>query len=457
MGQNAALPAPGEVIERLRAPSSDSRFLRRTRLFSDMPDRGLFVVFVIAGFVLIFGVKTLLWRIGLEGDYSVAIAIGAAALMILYGALAYRMSAVRLRPDRLGDNFYYMGFVFTLASMSAALVQLQGGREVDSLIGSFGIALFSTILGIAGRVAFIQMRTEVEDIEERVRQSLLDAAEMLRGQLGAAARDLESFRTGIQQAVHERLSESADQFSRMAETQVERIKETVEGTIGSVQSAFAAHEQAASTLSQLGNKVTESVDHLVRRIEAIDVPPSILESKMDALLIKLTDVAAAFERVAEADASRHKDLAAASAELRRVVTQIATQLGKLQKSAEELRSAANPASEMSESLARVKSALDATADAARTLVESTVTAQQASRDMTESIKDYGEMVADMTKAQQAGAAAMAAEADATRRRMMQDLDESRTAVGELQKVLADTARVFTQAINASPSSTGSSS
>lgn len=447
MGQNAALPTPPDIAESLRKPAPDSRFLPRLILFSDMPDRGLFILFITAGFALIFGVKTLLWSVGIERDYSLVIAVGAAALMALYGILSYRMTAVRLRPDRLGDNFYYMGFVFTLASMSAALVQLQGGREVDSLIGSFGIALFSTILGIAGRVAFIQMRTEVEDIEERVRQSLLEAASILRGQLGAATRDLESFRVGIQQAVHERLTESADKFSAMAEAQIGHIKEAVEATIGTVQATFAAHEQAARSLSQLGDKVTESVDHLVKRIEAIHIPPSLLEVKMDALLAKLSQTAAAFERVADADAGRHKDLAAASAELRRVVTQIANQLAKLQSTAEELRSATNPATEMAGSLSRVREALDATATATKTLIDSTVTARQASHDLTGSLKAYGEMLVGVTNAQQASAATAAIEADATRRRMVQDLEESRAAVAEVQKALSDTARVVAQALS----------
>lgn len=452
LGEAASLPASGEVMAGLRRdPQQRSRMLPRLKMFSDMPDRGLFVLFIAVGFALIFGAKAGLWYLGVPGDYSFAVACAAAVVMVTYGILAYRMPAVRSRPDRLGDNFYYMGFVFTLASMSAALVQLQAGREVDSLIGSFGVALFSTIFGIAGRVAFIQMRTEVEDIEERGRQGLLDAASMLRGQLGAAARDLESFRTGVQQAIHERLTESADVFSKMAEGQVANIKNTVEGTIGSIEAAFAAHEMAAGAIAQLADKVSGSADNLVKRIEAIHVPPSLLEAKIDALLVKLSQTATAFEKVAEADKERHKDLAAASSELRRVVTQIATQLTKLQATAKVLQTAANPATTMAESLGRAKEALDATAGAAKALGEATTSAREASRELTGSIKAYGEMIAGVTVAQRAATAATAADVDAARKRMLEDLEQSRAAVNEVQKALADTARVVAEAINTPPS------
>jgi hypothetical protein len=429
-GENAISPAPIEIAEGLRKPAVENQqALPRLGMFSDMPDRGLFIGFVTLGFVLIFTTKIGLSYLGFQGDYSITIACAAAIVMIAYGVLAYRMPAVRLRPDRLGDNFYYMGFVFTLASMSAALVQLQGGRDVDALIGGFGVALFSTILGIAGRVAFVQMRTEVEDIEERGRKSLLDAASVLRGQLGAATRDLEAFRVGVQQSIHERLTESADTFSKMAEGQVQRIKETVEGTIGSVQAAFAAHETAAQSIAELGNNVSASID---------------------GLLARLAQTAIAFEEVAKVGKGRHEDLAAASAELRRVVTQIANQLGRLQGTAKVLQAAVDPATTMAESLERARQALDATASTAKALGDATLAAREASRELTGSIKAYGEMVVGVTNAQKAAAAATASDVDAVRRRMVEDLEQSRAAVAEVQKALADTARVVADAINAPP-------
>jgi hypothetical protein len=36
-----------------------------------------------------------------------------------------------MRLDRLGDNFYYLGFIYTLASLTAALLQLRGGIETN--------------------------------------------------------------------------------------------------------------------------------------------------------------------------------------------------------------------------------------------------------------------------------------------------------------------------------------
>jgi hypothetical protein len=115
-----------------------ARSLPRRRFFSDMPDRGLFAAVVVLGFPLIIGLKLYEFDARLVAAFAVA-------LMIAYGVIAYKIPAVHVRLDRLCDNFYYIGFIFTLASMSAALLQLTRGADIEALLGSFGIALFTTI------------------------------------------------------------------------------------------------------------------------------------------------------------------------------------------------------------------------------------------------------------------------------------------------------------------------
>src|ERR1700722_8663711 len=142
------------------------RTLPRRRFFSDMPDKGLFALVAVLGFASILLLKV-------RGTNADLVATGAVILMIAYGFTAFQFRRVRLRPDRLGDNFYYLGFVYTLASLSAALLQLRGGAKIEELLGSFGIALFTTIIGIAGRVLFVQMRGDIDDVEDEVRGNLL--------------------------------------------------------------------------------------------------------------------------------------------------------------------------------------------------------------------------------------------------------------------------------------------
>ena len=76
----------------------------------------------------------------------------------------YRHDQKGVRPEgdqpRLGDEVYYLGLLYTLTSLCAALVSLFllfGGEQpleerTDEMIGSFGIALLTTMAGIVMRM-----------------------------------------------------------------------------------------------------------------------------------------------------------------------------------------------------------------------------------------------------------------------------------------------------------------
>lgn len=215
--------------------------LPRRMFFHDMPDKGLFAVFALAGFSIILGFKT--WGVSSE-----LVAILAVAAMVIYGVIAYRMPSVQLRLDRLGDNFYYLGFIFTLASMSAAILQVQGGANIEALIGSFGIALFTTIVGVAGRVLFVQMRGELDEIEAAVRRDLLETSNALRSQLGIALADFQTFHTAVKQATQESLGRTNDHADR---------------------------------LENLVRRIADSVNDLTKRLEAAELPTKRWEKSAD--------------------------------------------------------------------------------------------------------------------------------------------------------------------------------
>lgn len=445
--QTIVQPASEEILGGIRRKSSGrGPLLPRLKMFSDMPDKGLFVIFIAAGFLLIFGVKTYVWTYARAHDYTLEITIGTALLMIAYGILAYRIPAVKMRSDRLGDNFYYMGFIFTLASMSAALIQLRTGEDVSALIGSFGIALVSTILGIAGRVTFVQMRTEVEDIEERVRQDLLNAASELRGQLGAAVRDLESFRTGARQAIHERLQESVDVFSEATRRQLEQIKATVEKTILSTQTAFAGHEEAASRLVNIGDQVSQSADRLANRLDAIEVPPDAVDRKLEVVVRGFGSIVGGFESVATAERARYQELAETVTQLRRVVTQIGTQLRKLEESAGAVEGIGAPVDALADRLSKAATALGAATTSANSLAGAVRATQEATSGLSQAVRVHGDALADAGRVQSEAAAATAREAEQMRAGLQGDLEASRAAVAEVQKALVDTVRAVTASI-----------
>lgn len=117
------------------------------------------------GFALIFVAKLIV------RGYPIAGGLVASMLGILV-MWRYRADQSRSRPEnerpRLGDEVYYLGLLYTLTSLCAALVSLfllYGSEQTlekrtDEMIGSFGIALSTTMAGIVMRMKLQRHTTE---------------------------------------------------------------------------------------------------------------------------------------------------------------------------------------------------------------------------------------------------------------------------------------------------------
>ena len=98
----------------------------------------------------------------------------------------YRNDQRQVRPEReqprLGDEVYYLGLLYTLTSLCAALVSLfllSGGEQTleertDEMIGSFGIALLTTMAGSVMRMSLQRQGTEGQATIIRIPQSADD-------------------------------------------------------------------------------------------------------------------------------------------------------------------------------------------------------------------------------------------------------------------------------------------
>lgn len=232
------------------------------RLFVNaMPDKGLFGFVAVFGFALILSLKIY--------EYNSDIVAGlAVALMVAYGLIAYRVPEVHLRLDRLGDNFYYLGFIYTLASMSAALLQLRTEQNIEPILGSFGIALITTIVGVAGRVMFTQMRSEIDDFEAIARRDLVQTSNDLRAQLHLSLRDFETFQKMVLQVTDESISRS----DTVVADQVTQVGAAAKTAAGEISSAFKRNQTPAKSLITAISDISNSVDELTQRLRTVELP-----------------------------------------------------------------------------------------------------------------------------------------------------------------------------------------
>ena len=228
------------------------------------PDRGLFLLAAMLGFAGIMAAR-------LTGTSGLPVALGAVSIIGLYAVICGASGWFTTEPDRLGDNCYYLGFLFTLASLSAALIAVEQqpralrGELIEALIGSFGVSLLSTVAGIALRAVFLQLRPEIMETEAELERETQFIAARLRDQLAAAVLEFETFRLRTQ---------------TMLDSQIDH-----------------------------GSRVADEVGRLVDRISAVEMPPDVLTAKLDAMGGRVLGLVHALEDAAEADSQRQRALA----------------------------------------------------------------------------------------------------------------------------------------------------
>src|SRR4051812_33663732 len=102
----------------------------------------LFLAFVLAGAAYIVWAKL----VNIPAAQVTGVPLG---LMLLYALVLGLSRYFRLRDDQAGDNLYYLGFLFTLTSLGVSLWQFSASDRGESIVTNFGIAIASTILGVA--------------------------------------------------------------------------------------------------------------------------------------------------------------------------------------------------------------------------------------------------------------------------------------------------------------------
>ena len=189
-------------------------------------------------------------------------------------------------PEEEGDNVYYLGLLFTLISLMFTLVELFGpdtdvvrdAEKIRILLENFGIALTSTVVGIAGRVALQNWQraasseppepdddtvpppdsANAQDLEGFNRQLLGRIARDLTQGANALARfhrivrshatDSEDYLHSHSEMLKRESAEFRDTLQRNVDAFAQELKSQAENTLQAVGGSLGAVAQQAETL-----------------------------------------------------------------------------------------------------------------------------------------------------------------------------------------------------------------
>lgn len=273
---------------------------RRSRDADPRSGRGLFLAFFVGGGFLILLMKSLT----ASALFAVVLPV---VLMGSYALLLVDWPDLRPRYDFAGDNFYYLGFLYTLISLAISLYQFNTEGATSSIITNFGLALTSTILGLAGRILLNQPQ-DGDEAEARAREDLARANRRLRAEMEYSIDEFQQFRVEAR-----RVFEQLDRGVAAAGAALERQLEHLEGgaarfgalgqRVGEVDRAAAEafrdiQAQRERFVSE-SRDVSDSFQQLLANFRSVDFRREFIEELIEPTSEQFRGLAREFLSVAE--------------------------------------------------------------------------------------------------------------------------------------------------------------
>lgn len=229
-------------------------------------DQYLFFLFAAGGSVLIVAAKALA-SLSME-----EIALGAVLVMLVYAVLVGKKGVGKLRADQAGDNCYYLGLIYTLTSLAFAIFTFDPAETANAIVQGFGVALATTIFGLILRVFFNQSRVDIHEIEEDVRQELVEAASRLKTQLNQISNGFSDFSLGLQQSMLEVREAATSGVKDSSERSVEAVRqlaasagEGLKGQVDQFQEHVAELAKATKTSTRALERHAGSLESLTEQ------------------------------------------------------------------------------------------------------------------------------------------------------------------------------------------------
>ena len=231
------------------------------------------MVLAIGCLIIVFG--------NLFGGGPWLVALLVAAVMIGYAFFVTRyVDEADVPGDTKGDSIYYLGLLFTFAAMVAGLITFDWGTPggdtsgTTGAIRNFGIALLTTIVGLAARVWFTMSHESPGDIVDTTRSELEETVSRMKESLDRARDDLD--------IMADKFQESSAGLGEVAEIIAERTKKTAE--------AYEALDEYADRIAGATRSLTEEMGQLRTVYSASAHAMTVLQDRADRLGTRFNDV-----------------------------------------------------------------------------------------------------------------------------------------------------------------------
>jgi len=255
--------------------------------------------------------------------------------MIIYGIYVY---SNRKKPNvnTIADSAYFLGFLFTITSISLALYFLTPNEkdlstQFNRIIQIFGFALITTIIGLLIKVCVVNLKPDLDDLSENIMENLHESVSLFDDELVNA---IERFQE-IDQQLSDRYTDFTNKVIRMEKDTLEKTSGHLDHIITnsgqelekfineSGQSLTTSMEESSKTLTAIMTKVVKDIEEGGK---ALDVPSDLFTDKLSEPLSNMKNQINEFNNELSEVIKSQRAIASNTEKVSKIVTNLAEKM-----------------------------------------------------------------------------------------------------------------------------------
>ncbi len=255
--------------------------------------------------------------------------------MIIYGIYVY---SNRKKPNvnTIADSAYFLGFLFTITSISLALYLLTPNendltKQFNRIIQIFGFALITTIIGLLIKVCVVNLKPDLDDLSENIMENLHESVSLFDDELVNA---IERFQE-VDQQLSDRYTDFTNKVIRMEKDTLEKTSGHLDHIITnsgqelekfineSGQSLTTSMEESSKTLTAIMTKVVKDIEEGGK---ALDVPSDLFTDKLSEPLSNMKNQINEFNNELSEVIKSQRAIASNTEKVSKIVTNLAEKM-----------------------------------------------------------------------------------------------------------------------------------
>ena len=291
--------------------------------------RIMFVGTYILGVILIILVS----KFSPENKFSGVIA--SILPMLIYLIYVY-LNRSEPNVNTIADSAYFLGFLFTITSISLAILGLNSNEEnltqqFNKTILIFGFALITTIIGLLIKVCVVNLKPDLDDLSESIMENLHESVSEFDDLL---ENGIDRFKE-IDKQLSDRYKDFANKIIKMEKDTLEKTSDHLDHIITnsgqelekfikeSGLSLTTSLEESSTTITAILTKVAKDVE---AGVKALDVPSDFFTDQLSEPLSNMKNQINKFNDELSEVVSSQKSIATNTDKVSKIVTTLADKM-----------------------------------------------------------------------------------------------------------------------------------